>query len=70
VALIIALTGIILIIYSDTTFRSDGMLGAVLVVMATVSASGFKVRRSINDGDGHNGRHVKGPSRVLLLHAA
>lgn len=44
-ALIIALTGIILIIYSDTTFRSDGMLGAVLVVMATVSASGFKVLR-------------------------
>jgi len=47
VALIIALTGIILIIYSDTTFRSDGMLGAVLVVMATVGASGFKVRGSI-----------------------
>ena len=38
-----ALTGIILIIYSDTTFRSDGMLGAVLVVMTTIGASAFKV---------------------------
>jgi len=44
VALIVAMTGIIIIIYSDTTFRSEGMLGALLVVMATVGASGFKVR--------------------------
>ena len=42
------MTGIILMIYCDTSSGPDGMVGAVLVVIATASSAAYKVSTHSN----------------------